>query len=184
MPASIRRLLALLAAFALVMAACSSDGDETTTADDDAAATSDDDTTTEESDADDGAEDDAMEDAKADISVVSVSFATNTVTVRNDGDAEVSLAGYSLCNRPSYVDAPDVSIAPGTTVDIDVSGLGLSADNGEFGLYSSTDFGSADAIVAYVQWGTADNGRASVAVEAGLIGEGEFVDNGGEDFSV
>ena len=60
----------------------------------------------------------------------------------------------------------------------------LTDSSGEFGLYSSASFGSADAIVAYVQWGSADNGRSSVAVEAGLIAEGDFVDNGGEDFSV
>jgi hypothetical protein len=36
-------------------------------------------------------------------------------------------------------------------------------------------------MVAYVQWGKPDNGRAGTAVEAGLIAEGEFVDNGGAD---
>ncbi|MEM9133925.1 MAG: hypothetical protein AAF962_02875 [Actinomycetota bacterium] len=186
MSSNIRRLLALLAALLLVAAACSSDGEETTTADDastEDAASTDEGASDDEAMEDDAMEDDAMEE-KAAISVVSVSFSTNTVTVRNDGAAEVSLAGYSLCNRPTYVDAPEVSIAPGASAEIDVSALGLVPDSGEFGLYSSASFGSADAIVAYVQWGAADNGRASVAVEAGLIADGEFVDNGGEDFAL
>lgn len=186
MSKTLLRLLALLAAFLLVAAACSSDGEETTAADDASAeeeATEDEAMEDEEAMEDDAMEDEAMAE-RPDISVVSVSFSTNTVTVRNDGDTEVSLAGYALCNRPAYADAPDVTIAPGDTADIDVSSIGLLPESGEFGLYSSNNFSSADAIVAYVQWGTSDNGRSSVAVEAGLIAEGDFVDNGGEDFTV
>ncbi|MEL7155305.1 MAG: hypothetical protein AAFN30_01755 [Actinomycetota bacterium] len=186
MSAAIRPLVAVLAALALLAAACSSnDGDDAATE------TADDTTTTTAApvaDDEDAPADDEPEAAapveKPSLSVTAVSFSTNTVTISNNGDSDVSLAGYFLCNRPTYIGAPETTIAPGTTADIDVTDLDLRASGGEFGLYLSADFGSADAIVAYVQWGQGENGRASVAVEAGLIGEGEFVDNGEGDFTV
>ncbi len=173
------RIILLIAALAVIGAACSSDdsADEVDAGPTETAPAETDEATTD----DDGGEAAAP---AADLSVTAVSFSTNTVTVRNDGDSEVNLDGWFLCNRPTYIGAPSETIAPGATLDIDVSDLGLGTDFGEFGLYTSSDFGSADAIAAYVQWGQGENGRASVAVEAGLIAEGEFVDNGGEDFTV
>lgn len=189
MSAATRRILALLAALALLAGACSSDDDDgdtaATDADSDTAAETTEETTTTAAPAtSDTGGDDGAPVEKPSLSVTAVSFSTNTVTVRNDGDSDVSLAGYFLCNRPTYIGAPETTIAPGTTADIDVTELDIRPTGGEFGLYLSADFGSPEAIVSYVQWGQGENGRASVAVEAGLIDEGEFVDNAEGDFTV
>ncbi len=47
---------------------------------------------------------------------------------------------------------------------------------GNIALYSGRNFGSADDIVHFVQWGSADQGRSNVAVDAGIWTAGEFVD--------
>lgn len=128
-----------------------------------------------------GDADDAAVADNAGITILGVSFDSGTVTVRNDSDAAIDFAGYYTCNRPAYAEMPAETLEPGATLDIDVTDLDIRASGGEFGLYSSRSFDSADAMVAYVQWGGPGNGRAATAVEAGLIEEGEFIDNGGED---
>ncbi|NQV08194.1 hypothetical protein HQ535_16805 [bacterium] len=119
-------------------------------------------------------------------------FQSGWVLIHNTGTAPVSLAGYFLCQRPSYFGLPDVEIAPdgilwvapidaGDLVDTSPSiGAGgqigaINSSSGEMGLYSASDFGSSDAIVSYVEWGNTGHGRSSVAVGAGIWGEGEFV---------
>lgn len=116
--------------------------------------------------------------ADASIVIQSVDFDAQTMTLRNDGDAEYDLAGHWLCNRPSYVEVAATTIQPGATAEVAVSGIGLDADDGELGIYTSSDFGSAAAIVAYVQWGSADHGRAGTAVEAGVWTTGESLPGG------
>ena len=57
----------------------------------------------------------------------------------------------------------------GARVQVPASVLGgLDAATGEVALYRGNSFSSADAILSYVQWGTGDHERASVAAEAGL----------------
>ena len=128
-----------------------------------------------------GAGDDAAVAENAGITILGVSFESGTVTIRNDGDEAVDFTGYHTCNRPAYAEMPPETLEPGATLDIDVTELDVRASAGEFGLYSSSSFGSAADMVAYVQWGKPDNGRAATAAEAGLIAEGEFVDNAGAD---
>ena len=119
------------------------------------------------------------------MAVTAVSFTDGTVTIRNDGAEAIDLTGYAICNRPNYGSPPEVTVAePGATLEIDVSDLDIRASGGEFGLFRSTSFDSADEIVAYLQWGGPGNGRASVAVEAGLIVEGDFVANDGADIDL
>jgi len=92
-------------------------------------------------------------------------------TITNTSDADITLDGLWLCNRPAYV-ALSGALAPGDSVDIASSDLGgLRAEGGEVGLYSSSSFDSSDDMVDYVQWGNG-GGRASVAVGAGLWPEG------------
>ena len=117
------------------------------------------------------------------VTITAVSFSGNTITISNDGDAAIDLDGYYLCNRPSYAPLPATVLEPGATMDLDGSVIDIQGDGGEVGLYSSEQFDSEADLVAYVQWGNGDNGRASVAVAGGLIADGEFVDNGGEDFT-
>ena len=96
------------------------------------------------------------------------------VTVTNTSEAEVSLDGLWLCNRPAYV-ALSGSLAPDASIEIPASDMGgLSADGGEAGLYTESSFGSPDAMIDYVAWG-GGGGRAGVAVDAGLWPEGVTV---------
>lgn len=178
------RILAALVVVALVAASCSSgDGDGTdaagSTEADSAEGTA---TTAAVSEEVMEEEDPVVE--KPVVSIAAVTFSTSTVTISNDGDTELVLEGMFMCNRPNYVGLAGGTVAPGATLDIDVTELDLRSSSGEFALYLADDFGNADAIVAYVQWGSGENGRASVAVEAGLITEGDFIANGEEDIVI
>jgi hypothetical protein len=111
--------------------------------------------------------------------IVAVSFDTGFILIRNDGDADYDLSGHWLCNRPTYTQLPDLVLAPGDVIEIDASKVGLDADSGELGLYTSGDFGNPAAIIRYVQWGTDSHGRTGTAVAGGVWQDGDFVDNQG-----
>ncbi len=109
-----------------------------------------------------------------------IAFGDGTVEISNVGDAAGSLDGLWLCQRPAYF-ALSGTLGAGESVAIDPGGQlgGLDAADGEMGLYTSSSFGDAGAIVSYVEWGSAGHGRASVAVSAGIWPEGDFVAGGG-----
>jgi hypothetical protein len=111
--------------------------------------------------------------------IVAVDFETGVILIRNDGDEDYDLAGHWICNRPTYSELPAEVLAPGTIIEIDTAAIGLDADSGEIALYTSRDFGSADDILRYVQWGTDSHGRTAVAVAGGVWQDGDFVDNQG-----
>ncbi len=108
------------------------------------------------------------------------------VVITNIGNATGNLGGYFLCQLPSYFAIPDVEVPPGQSVAISTGGsvfvpppgaitidaiatIGpLNPADGEVGLYNSAIFASSDDIVSYVEWGSPDHGRSSVAVEAGI----------------
>ena len=112
------------------------------------------------------------------------------VAVTNTGKSAGSLSGFWFCQRPSYFEIGEVSVAGGETVYFTAgsgagldgqiveagSGFGrLQASSGEMGLYKSGSFSSSDAIVSYVEWGSGSHGRSSVAVEAGIWDSDDFV---------
>jgi len=116
------------------------------------------------------------------------------VAVTNVGGSAGSLEGWQLCQRPAYYPIGSVDVAPGETVRFTsgpVTGLTgqvidtggqfgqLSAADGEIGLYIDNNFGSASSIRSYVEWGSSDHGRSSVAVEAGIWVSGGFVPSEG-----
>lgn len=180
------RVLAVLLALVLATSACSGDDDDTATDTSEEAAEG---SSTTAATAEEPGEDDATEEPEeamaevGPVTITAVSFEDSTVTIRNDGTEAIDFAGWRICNRPSYAAMPEETLEPGATLDVDASAVDIRASGGEFGLYTSSSFDNPDDMVAYVQWGGPDNGRASVAVAAGLIAEGDFVDNGGEDFT-
>ena len=118
------------------------------------------------------------------IEQVVLGGADATMVILNTGDTPASLAGWFLCNGPSYWPFPAGELAPGARLTVH-AGAGtdsttelfaggsfgsLAGGDGEIALYSSNAFGSADAIVSYVGWGSA-KGRLSVARAAGIWGE-------------
>jgi hypothetical protein len=177
------RRLAPIFALLLILAACgensagtttsSANGDTTTAATDTTVGSA---TTTADSGGGDGV-----------FVLTAVTFGeAGTVTITNIGSGPGSLAGHFLCQRPSYASVPDTMLAPGESItltlgeDIDLGTL-RPAD-GEVGLYSSSNFASADHILSYVEWGNAGHGRSSVAGEAGIWES--FIETGEETTSI
>ena len=175
-----RRLLVLLATVTLLLAACGNDDDAAP-----GGGGSTDDVATD----DGGATDDVATDGAAvgarSVVISAVSFGdAGVITLENIGDTDIDLTGHWLCNRPIYVEVPGGVLAPGESIEIPSSDLSLDPASGEVGLYSSNQFGSATAIIAYVEYGSPGRGREPTAVAGGVWTEGEFVDNGGEGFSL
>jgi hypothetical protein len=122
--------------------------------------------------------------------------ALGQVVVENVGTEPGSLAGHWLCQRPSYYAFPDVELQPGEAVVVSVTGRDDIFDppsgaialegianigpfdptSGEVGLYLERAFGSPDAILSYVEWGSSGHGRSSTAVSAQIWPDGGFVE--------
>ena len=152
-----RMIISLGVALALIAAACGSDSESSSSVTE-PNATSDSATTTSSSASS------APAASSSGVEVVAVDFAAGIATITNNGSEAVDLAGHQLCNRPTYVALPNQALGPGETIDVSIGGL--TQDGGEVGLYTSSDFGSSDALVDYVTWGSG-GGRLSVAEEAG-----------------
>lgn len=149
-----RKLFALALVLALLGAACGGDDDDS-----DAGSTTPGDAPSEE------AEDEPADATPGAIVVADVNFDTGVAVLRNDGSEPVDLGGHWLCDRPSYAELSSGVLAPGETREVSLGGF--DASGGEVAVYTSSDFGSADDMIAYVQWGSG-GGRASVAADAGL----------------
>ena len=98
------------------------------------------------------------------LAVTAVDTGAGVVTITNNGSADLDLSGHQLCNRPNYVAVPEETLAPGESIDVTLGGL--AAGGGEAALYTSADFGSSDAMISYVTWGSG-GGRLSVAESGG-----------------
>ncbi len=108
---------------------------------------------------------------------------TDTVTIKNFGTTTQNVGNYRLCSLFSYrtissqttVVSGSLNLAPNAEVTITSSGF-LNDSGADLGLYlPSGGFGSAANMVDFMQWGTAGNGRESVAVSAGLWTAGTFI---------
>jgi len=197
-----KRLVAAVALILAVTACGGSDSDApTTTAASGQATTTTAATTTAPADSSDAPADTtsttvATPTARAQFAIVEVGLGPlGQVFIQNVGDAPGSLGGHWLCQRPAYHELPEVELQPGDIAQVFVTGhdelfgprAGVIAvdgiastgafnpESGEVGLYNSNDFGSADAIVSYVEWGSGGHGRSDTAVEAGIWTSGGFV---------
>ncbi len=188
------RKLALLSLLALVIAACGGESGDSTTTLPEATSTTIDDTTdstagaTTTQPSEDTTTTAALTGSDGAQFVVSnVTFgASPMVVITNVGSDTGSLAGHFLCQRPSYAGLPDVEVPAGGTIAFSLGGDnfappadaiaaeeqldlgGLSNGGGEIGLYTSSNFGSSDDIISYVEWGSGDHGRSATAIAAGI----------------
>ncbi len=104
------------------------------------------------------------------------------IEIYNNGSVTVDLAPYWLCLGPGrYLQIDAVTptsgnkqLAPGEFLVVNWDALGESEG---LGLYSTNTFGSSDAIVDFVQWGSSGSARENVAAGAGIWTAGEFVPN-------
>ncbi len=116
------------------------------------------------------------------IGIAGVDFqgATKWVELYNPGDTEVDASTYWLCNFPAYQLISDLTVLEGA-MTIPAGGYlvvtfpDLGDADAEVGLYSSNSFSSADAMVDYMQYGTAGHEREDVAEAAGVWTTGDFV---------
>lgn len=110
-----------------------------------------------------------------------VNFADGTITITNNGDADVDPNGLIVCNFPDYapVAGAPTALGPGESTVVDLASIGIpaNASSGEMGLYLTSEFTDPNALVSYVEWGSAGHTRASVAMAAG-IWDGAAVDVG------
>ena len=117
------------------------------------------------------------------LAITKVDFDEEWVEITNVSDAEYSLDGHFICNFPGYASIADVGrVAAGESFTVELSLIGAGSATGEIALYTASDFSNPDAMVTYVEWGTPNHARSSVAVQAGLWTAGDFVDNGHASF--
>ncbi len=114
----------------------------------------------------------------AQVRIAKLDPATNSVTLKNYGSANVPISGYWFCNFPAYGQVSSMtsvtSLDPGEEVNI-ASSINFAVADGEFGLYNTNSFGSSTALEDYMQWGSAGHQRESVAVAKGIWTAGTFI---------
>ena len=104
------------------------------------------------------------------------------VEFKNLGSSSIDISNYWVCNFPAYdrigtlniVCGGDYILDPNELVTVDLE-FTIDSNDGEFGLYSTNDFGNASAILDYVEWGSTGHGRSGLAVTAGIWTTGDFV---------
>ena len=106
--------------------------------------------------------------------VISEVAGDGMIELFNGTDVAIDVSDFWLCNRPVYqrisamtLECGEMLIQPGEVTV--VSGFnGFDGADAELGLYTTSSFGSSDALISYLEWGSAGHGRASVAIAAGL----------------
>ena len=99
-----------------------------------------------------------------------------SVELKNLGNQTIDVSSYWLCDFPSYrqlsnstitINSGSLNLQPNAIVEI--SGFNfIDSNDGELGLYSTNSFGSSNAMVDYIQWGSGNHTRANTAVNAGV----------------
>lgn len=114
----------------------------------------------------------------AQVRIAKLDPASNSVTLKNYGTTNVPISGYWFCNFPAYAQVSSMtsttSLAPGEEVNI-ASSINFAVADGEFGLYNTNSFGSSAAMEDYMQWGSANHQRESVAVAKGIWTANTFI---------
>jgi len=105
---------------------------------------------------------------------------SNQIELKNIGNSSTNVGSYWFCNFPSYTQVQNATIvsgsldmAPGDILLVETS-VSFNATDAEMGLYTSSNFGSSNAMIDYVEWGSTGHTRSSVAVAAGIWTTGDF----------
>jgi hypothetical protein len=114
--------------------------------------------------------------------------ATTEMKIKNFGANAIDISSYRLCSLFDYdpmvagdvtLISGDFNLAPGEEVTFSWNTSGMAEAGADMGLYLPSGlFSSAAAMVDFVQWGSAGNGRENVANQAGLWVAGTFVTGG------
>ncbi|WP_298758438.1 T9SS type A sorting domain-containing protein [uncultured Psychroserpens sp.] len=121
----------------------------------------------------------------AQIKILSVDPAGDTVTMKNFGGSTVDIASYRLCSLFSYrtlssqttVVNGSLNLAANAEVTVSAPNfLSLSTSAADLGLYLPTgNFSQPTSMVDFMQWGAGGLGRENVAVSKGIWTAGTFV---------
>jgi len=120
----------------------------------------------------------------AQIRIVQVTPSSNEISIKNFGGGTINIAGYRWCALFSYgppftlagmnIISGSLSLTAGSTVVMD--GYTLNNAFSDLCLYLPTgSFGSAAAMVDFMQWGSGGNGREGLAFAKGIWSLGDFV---------
>jgi len=131
---------------------------------------------------------------QADPRIISVNPDNQEVQIQNLGTASIDLSSYYLNNFPVFNQLSTITVLSGSlqlspNQVLTLSWPGCTDDNGEIGLYSSSNFPDPNDLVDYMQWGTANNANVSVALSAGVwddalntvVGLAPYTFNGGQN---
>lgn len=105
------------------------------------------------------------------------------VELHNTGTESVDVSSWFLCNFPVYQEIGNLAVLSGSMVipaggflTVPFTALVSTTNGAEVGLYlNSSNFGSAANILDYMQYGSANHQRESVAVSAGVWQDNAFV---------
>lgn len=124
---------------------------------------------------------------EAQVRIVEVDPATETVKIHNFGATSVDISAYRFCSQILYrtlntqttVQSGSLNLAPNAEVVVTVNDAYLDDTAADLGLYLPTgSFGSPANMVDFMQWGGSfsfPNGREDVAVAKGIWTAGTFV---------
>lgn len=115
------------------------------------------------------------------LRVENVDVDLKQITITNYGICAEQIGNYRFCSELQYglvstmtLISGGLNVTAGSSTVIEWSAWTPSAAGADFGLYKEGAFTSPDAMVDFTQWGTAGNGRESVAVAKGIWGTGDF----------
>lgn len=104
------------------------------------------------------------------------------VELVNAGTESIDTGAYFLCNFPSYLPVQGLNVVAGSRVlapgeYLAVSFAALPPASGEVGLYEpgTFDFGNADNMLDYMEYGSGNHTREPLAVQNGFWASGAFV---------
>ncbi|WP_040253521.1 T9SS type A sorting domain-containing protein [Psychroserpens mesophilus] len=123
----------------------------------------------------------ASQTSDAQIRMIEVDPATNTVKIRNYGSTTVDLTSYWFCHLFTYtqlgsgtVQSGSLNLGPGQDVVVTASSNFNDASS-DLGLYQTSSFGSTTSMQDFVQWGTFGQGRENIAAMKGIWTAGSFI---------
>jgi len=121
-------------------------------------------------------------DVVAQIRLLNFDPTADQLTIKNFGTSTVDISSYRLCALLTYtsdlttltVESGSLNLTAGAQVIL--SGWALTDAASDLGIFLGTGaFSDAAAMVDFTQWGSAGNGRESVAVTKGIWTAGDFI---------
>ncbi len=120
----------------------------------------------------------------AQVKINEVLYATSgaQIELKNFGATSVDVSNWWLCALFRYTQISGMTVISGS-LNIPAGGIlalsggsiTLSSTASDLGLYTSNDFASSAAMEHFVQWGSAGQGRESVAVSKEIWTAGDFM---------